>query len=341
VTDQMAPNVRGAIDDGVGRIVLDRPRALNALDLTMVTRMGQILDGWRGETLRAVTVESSTAGIFCAGGDIRRIRQNTLDELSDDSDAFFATEYRLNAALADYPVPVVALIDGVCMGGGLGISVHGRFRVVTERALLAMPETGIGFFPDVGASFFLPRLPGGVGTYLALTGARLAPADALAVGLATHHVHTERLAELVEALSTSSGPVDAVIREFSTAPEPRSEVWANRAAIDRVFHASGIDEIRRRLDRETGAWADDTRVALARVSPQSLQLALDLMLWGAQRTLHECLAAERAAARWVVRSPDFIEGVRAGLVDKDRSPLWGPSQYAGMDAAGTVRWVQG
>lgn len=331
--------VEGIVDGAIGRLRLDRPRALNALDLPMVTGMGELLDEWRHLPLRAVIVESSTPGVFCAGGDIRRIRQNSLDGAAGDSDAFFATEYRLNETLATYPVPIVAVIDGVCLGGGLGLSVHGPFRVVSERAVLAMPETAIGFFPDVGASFFLSRLPGGIGAYLGLTGARLTAADALACGLATHHVPSDRLGALVEAVAAGTGPIDGTLRNFATTPPTDAAgLTANRAAIDRVFGAASVDDVVRRLDAETGAWADATRAALTRASPQSLQVTLDLILWGAQRSLRDCLEAERAAARLVVQSPDFIEGVRAALVDKDRSPVWGASEYRGMDAQGRLSW---
>lgn len=334
-----APSIHGTVDGVIGRLVLDRPRALNALDLPMVTRMGELLDEWRDLPLRALIVESSTPGIFCAGGDIRQIRQNTLNGLGDDSDTFFTTEYRLNAAMATYPVPIVALIDGVCMGGGLGISVHGRFRVVSERAVLAMPETAIGFFPDVGASHFLSRLPGGIGTYLGLTGARMTAGDAIVAGLATHLVSSDRLGALAEALAANTGPVDAILRDLATTPVGASDLTEHRAAIDRVFRAARMEDIFSRLDAETGAWADATRDALTRMSPQSLQVTLDLILWGAQRSLNECLMAERAAARLVVRSPDFVEGVRAALVDKDRSPAWGASQYAGTDSEGRMSWI--
>ncbi|GAA3213868.1 enoyl-CoA hydratase/isomerase family protein [Microbacterium terregens] len=330
--------IRAMIDGSVGRIFLDRPRALNALDLGMVRRMTGLLDGWRGGSLRAITVESSTPAMFCAGGDIRRIRQNTVEDRLEDSDDFFASEYRLNAMMSGYPVPVVALVDGVCMGGGLGISVHGPVRVVTERALLAMPETAIGFFPDVGASYFLPRLPGGIGTYLALTGARLGPAEAIASGLATHHVTSDRLDALVAALTRDQGPIDGVLRDFATVPTAGADIATQRAVIDRVFTLPSIDAIMRQLDEESGEWASATRAALGSASPQSLELTFDLLVWGRQRSLKECLVAERAAARHVVRSHDFLEGVRAVLVDKDRSPIWGPSQYAGTDTTGTIAW---
>ncbi len=340
MSDPSSIGVRAVREGGVARILLDRPRALNALSLPMVRRIHGLLENWRGEPLRAITIESSTAGMFCAGGDIRRIRQNTLDGDLAASEEFFATEYRVNEMLASYPVPVVAVIDGVCMGGGLGLSAHGPFRVVTERAILAMPETAIGFFPDVGASHFLSRLPGGVGAYLALTGARVGAADALEIGLATHHVASWNLPALPRLLAEDHRPVDAVLRDLASVPAQGSALARHRGHIDLAFTASDVAGVFRRLGNDTGEWAGETRKLLENLSPQSLDLTLDLILWGRQRSLRECLDAERQAARYVVRSPDFIEGVRAVLVDKDRSPRWSESRYRGMSPDGTVRWAE-
>jgi enoyl-CoA hydratase len=332
---------------GIGRIVLDRPRALNALTLPMVQAIAEVLDRWRSEPLRAVTIESATPGMFCAGGDIRSIRQNTLDGNPAASEAFFTAEYRLNETLASYPVPIVALIDGICLGGGMGISVHGPFRIVTERAILAMPETAIGFFPDVGASYFLSRLPGSVGAYLGLTGARLQAGDAVDLGLATHYIASADLASVVPALAADIRPVDAVLRALASTPEP-SLLAADRPRIDAAFGSTSVAEILHRLQADSSPWAAQTQAALQRASPQSLRLTLDLLLWGRQRTLRECLDAEIAATRHVVASPDFLEGVRAALVDKDRAPAWtdpeyagtGP-EYAGTGPDGKIRWTPG
>ena len=337
--DQSPIGVDGIRHGNIARIRLDRPRALNALTLPMVQRISDLLEGWRSEGLRAVTIESSTDGVFCAGGDIRQIRQNTIDGNLIASDEFFAAEYRVNEMLASYPLPIIAIIDGVCMGGGLGLSAHGPFRVVTERALLAMPETAIGFFPDIGASHFLPRLPGAVGTYLGLTGARLDAADALEVGLATHHVASADLPALIRTLADDERPIDAVLRESASELPDEASIRAVRHRLDRAFTATSVEEITRRLAADDSAWAAETLAALRRSSPQSLRLTLDLLLWGTQRTLAECLSAERDAARFVVRSPDFLEGVRAALVDKDRMPVWTASRYRGTSSSGVVTWM--
>ena len=320
--DPPSVGVLSRTDGGIARILLDRPRALNALTLPMVRAIAELLKIWSSEPFRAVTIESSTDGVFCAGGDIRQIRQNTLDDDLAASEDFFATEYLVNETLATYPVPVVALIDGVCMGGGLGLSAHGPFRVVTERAVLAMPETAIGFIPDVGASYFLSRLPGGVGLYLGLTGARIRAADAVDIGLATHQIASSHLSLVVPALTEDRRPVDAVLRDLASAPTEPAQIAANRRRIDAAFAATSVEAIGSRLRADGSPWAVEALAALDGASPASLQLTLDLILRGRERTLRQCLDAERNTARQVVTSPDFIEGVRAALVDKDRAPLW-------------------
>lgn len=327
-------------EGGIGRIILDRPRALNALTRPMVKAIAEALERWRAEPLRAVTIESSTRGMFSAGGDIRMIRQNTLDGNLAASDDFFTAEYRMNETIASYSLPVVALIDGICMGGGLGLAVHGPFRVVTERAIVAMPETAIGFFPDVGASYFLSRLPGGTGTYLGLTGTRLRASDALDVGLATHHITSEDLPSVVPALNQDPRPVDAVLRDLaSSQPEP-SPLAEDRPRIDAAFSATSVEEILHRLQADGSRWAAQTQAALQEASPQSLRLTLDLIQRGKSRTLRECLDAELAAAQHVVQSADFLEGVRAALVDKDRAPVWTDSEYQGTGPDGQILWTR-
>ena len=338
--DQSEIGVDSVRDGNVARIVLDRPRALNALTLPMIQRISHLLESWRSERLRAVTIESSTEGVFCAGGDIRQIRQNTIDGNFDGSDRFFAAEYRVNEMLASYPIPIIAIIDGICMGGGLGLSAHGPFRVVTERAILAMPETAIGFFPDIGASHFLPRLPGAVGTYLGLTGARLDAADAVAVGLATHHVASTGVPSLIRMLAADDErSIDAVLRESASDLPHEASIRAVRHRLDKAFTATSVEEITRRLTADDSAWAAETLAVLRKSSPQSLRLTLDLLLWGKQRTLADSLSAELEAARFVVRSPDFLEGVRAALVDKDRTPVWTASRYRGTSSSGVVTWM--
>lgn len=321
MSDAGATPVLVRVENGVGRLTLNRPEALNALTIEMIQAVAEALRRWRDQPLRAVIIDSASPRAFCAGGDIRAVRQNTLDGCPQRSEAFFAAEYTMNRMLASYVHPVLAVIDGVCMGGGLGLSVHGPYRVVTERAVLAMPETAIGFFPDIGASYFLPRLPGAFGMYLGLTGARVTGAEAVRCGLATHlvtHADVEPLiggivagADLVESLSRVARPAG---------PEGPSASAA--AEIDHVFSAGSVADIRTRLASSHSDWARETAAVLDRMSPRSLEVTHDLISRGRDRTLDECLHAEFVAACVITRSHDFIEGVRAVLVDKDHSPAW-------------------
>lgn len=322
--DTAPPDVLTEVDRGVGRILLNRPKALNALTAGMVAAIDRALAGWEHVPLSAVVFASTSPKAFCAGGDIRTIREHSLAGDAGASERFFASEYRLNARIAGYPVPVVSLIDGVCMGGGLGLSVHGGFRVVTERAALAMPETGIGFFPDVGASYFLSRLPGAIGMYLGLTGHRLDAADALYTGLATHFVPADGLDAVADALADHpGGPVDVVLNRLAgRSPVAESGLAAVRGDIDWAFGAPTLGEIEKRLHHLDTSWAASALAALESASPQSLETTHALLARGRQRTLRECLDAELALARTTIRTPDFLEGVRAALVDKDRSPAW-------------------
>ncbi|MET7782136.1 MULTISPECIES: enoyl-CoA hydratase/isomerase family protein [Streptomyces] len=321
-----APAVEVLVDvhRGVGRILLNRPKALNALTTGMVVAIDRALAAWEHIPLSTVVLGSTNTKAFCAGGDIRTIREHSLAGNAEASERFFASEYRLNARIAEYPVPVVSLIDGLCMGGGLGLSVHGTFRVVTESAVLAMPETGIGFFPDVGAGYFLPRLPGAIGMYLGLTGHRLDAADALYTGLATHFVPADGLDAVGDALADNPrDPVDVVLNRLGgRSPVAESGLAKVRGEVDWAFGAPTLGEIEKRLHRLGTPWAAAALVAMAAASPQSLEITHALLARGRQRTLRECLDAELALTRTTIRTPDFLEGVRAALVDKDRSPTW-------------------
>ncbi|HWU21522.1 MAG TPA: enoyl-CoA hydratase/isomerase family protein [Nocardioides sp.] len=325
------PDVRIERLGDVGRIILDRPRALNAITLAMVERIRTALDDWRGAGLRAVTIESASDRAFCAGGDIRRIRENSLAGWHDASLRFFETEYAVNALLGSYPVPVVALVGGVCMGGGMGLSVHGTFVVVSPRASFAMPETKIGFFPDVGGSHFLPRLPGETGRYLGLTGARVSAADALALGLATHACSAEDLARLPHLIAEYDGPLEQLLRELAPGePGEPGRLAAVRPELDWAFSAPDLAGIGTRLadlvanagEGPAAAWAQETLAELAAASPYSMGVTDRLIVQGRQLDLEACLAMELATAAEAIRSDDFVEGVRAVLVDKDHAPRW-------------------
>lgn len=317
------------VKGGVGEIVLNRPKALNALDNTMIRDLYSTLVDWQADdSVHTVLVRSASPKAFCAGGDIRAVRAAVLEGDDDAVYRYFSDEYRLNQLVADYPKPYVALIDGVNMGGGLGISVHGSHRVVTENAVFAMPETAIGFIPDVGASHFLPKL-GGVGMHLALTGARLTAGDALELGLATHFVASSELDSLAAAIISDG--LDAALAALG--PGPASELAPHRAAIDEAFTGHDVAEIVARLEGSSADWAAQARDALASVSPWSLAVTAELLRRGATSdSLAECLGRELRAAVKMTRCHDFVEGVRAMLVDKDRTPAWSPARLAEVSA---------
>ena len=317
-------------DGRIGRIILNRPKALNAIDLPMIRACSRALDGWREDPhVHAVVIEGAGDRAFCAGGDIRALRQYELDGEHHRAEAFFREEYELNLAIATYPKPYIALIDGICMGGGIGVSVHAPYRVATEHAAFAMPETAIGFFPDIGATFFLPRLPGEIGTYLGLTGARMQGADAVHAGLATHFTRREDLPALSRALAEEGpgalGPQGASLPTFSLAPD--------RAAVDHCFGADSVPGIVQRLEVLGDDWAAKTLDTLRTVSPSALCWTLAALRRGADLTLPQCQAAELALTRTTMRHPDFAEGVRAMVVDKDRQPRWQPARIKDVDPA--------
>jgi enoyl-CoA hydratase/carnithine racemase len=306
----------------IGHILLNRPKALNALDLAMIRAMQAALDGWRDDpSVQAVVVEGAGGRAFCAGGDIRAIRALALAGDTASVEAFFAEEYALNASIAEYPKPYIALIDGVCMGGGIGLSVHGQFRVTTEAAMFAMPETAIALFPDVGGTYVLPRLPGALGVYLGLTGARLSGADAVHAGLATHFVPRAALPALLAALIADGA---AAVGSFAETPAPFT-LTPQRAAIDRCFGADSVAGIVATLKTDGSAWAAETLATLGHVSPSSVMWSFAAIRRGATLSLRAALAAELRLTRTVTKHPDFAEGVRAMLVDKDRHPHWTPA----------------
>ncbi len=306
-------------DGRTGHLLLNRPRTLNALDHAMVEALTHHLTAWRDNpAIHAVIIEGAGDRAFCAGGDIRAVRDAALEGNTALIERFFAEEYALNQLIAAYPKPYVALIDGFCMGGGVGISVHGQFRVTTEAGQFAMPETAIALFPDVGGTYILPRLPGALGMYLGLTGARLTGPDAVHAGLATHFVRRVALPSLRVDLARDGVAVIAAYAEslppFTLAP--------HRAAIDRCFSQPSIPAIIAALEAEATDWSRETLATLSRMSPASLIWSHRIITDGAGRTLPECLRAELALTRDVTRHPDFAEGVRAMVIDKDRNPKW-------------------
>jgi len=317
-----APTVITRRQGRIGRITLNRPKVLNAINRDMIRTIHGALDVWRNDpAVHAVVIEGAGDRAFCAGGDIRWVRDMVRSGCYDDIEAFFSDEYALNLAIARFPKPYVALIDGVCMGGGIGLAVHGSIRVVSDAALLAMPETAIGFFPDVGASFILPRLRPGFGMFLGLTGTRANGAAAAYTGLATHYVPRERIGTLADEIAKTG---IAVLVDAATPPPPSS-----MADISKGVHcvdAGSVAEIMNNLATLDSNWARETRAALRLMSPSSVLWSFELLRISARQQLEQCLDSELILTRHATRHPDFCEGVRAMVVDKDRSPRWSPSK---------------
>ncbi len=322
--------VRAWRDRRAGRIQLNRPKALNALDLQMVQLIHEALDGFRDDpAVHAVVIDAAGGRAFCAGGDVRAIREHGMAGEAEPIREFFAAEYALNQAIADYPKPYVAMIDGICMGGGIGVSVHGSHRIASERGVFAMPETAIGLFPDIGCTYVLPRLPGAIGMYLALTGARLTGADAVHAGFATHYVSSSKLDALNEAIARDGV---AVIAEYAEAL-PAFSLGTHRLVIDTAFSASSVSGILQALEADGGGFAQEALQTLRAASPSSIYWSFEIIRAGAFRNLKQCLAAELALVQKVTLHPEFHEGVRAMLIDKDRNPKWQPASLEAVDPA--------
>ncbi|GHC68412.1 enoyl-CoA hydratase/isomerase family protein [Limoniibacter endophyticus] len=304
-----------------GLITLTRPKALNALNHAMIAVMTEALVEWRNDPAVELIVVRGEGRAFCAGGDIVAVYHGGRQ--GNPPVDFFRDEYRLNTLIANYPKPYVALIDGIVMGGGVGISCHGSHRVMTEKTMFAMPETGIGFFPDVGGSHFLSRLTRNFGIYLALTGGRIKQGDALWAGLATHAVSSERLEMLTERLCRDGRP-DEALADITQHPAPESDE-ERLALIERAFAKLGVREILASLEAENSEMAQEILTMLRSRSPTSLEVALRQVKEGDGKSMEECMIMEYRIAAQMLKGNDFYEGVRALLVDKDNAPNWKPA----------------
>jgi len=305
-----------------GIVTLNRPKALNALTHGMVVAMKAQLDEWAGDpAIGTVVVRGAGERAFCAGGDIRALAESGRSGSSYALD-FWRDEYILNAAIKHYPKPYVALIHGIVMGGGVGVSVHGRYRVADNTAVFAMPETGIGFFPDVGGSYFLPRCPGETGMYLALTGTRLKVADTRYVGVSTHIAPQAQWNGIVDRFAAGDAPEHALAIFDNKIPAPLAE---HRTQIDRLFSAESIEAIMISLDADSDEWARVTAATIRTKSPTSLKLTFREMRKGKELSFDECMRMEYRMANRVLAGSDFYEGVRAVIVDKDNAPNWRPA----------------
>jgi enoyl-CoA hydratase len=321
VTDDVLISVEG----GVGRIRLNRPKAIHALTTEMCEAMSAALLQWRADpAVELVIIDHAEGRGFCAGGDVVMLQRSGNEDASDAKRFFFA-EYRLNHLLFTYPKPTIAIMDGITMGGGVGISQPCDFRIATENTRLAMPETGIGLFPDVGGGWYLSRLPGRVGQFMVLTGARLDGAECHYLNLATHYVEQAGLEELVDRIMKAPARAQGALGAAS-APVPPARIEANLPQITRLFASDSLEEVRAALEGDGSDWAQTELATVQSKSPLSCKVSLRLLAEGASRaSFGDEMKAEYSLAGRVVRTHDFREGVRALLIDKDNSPRWDPA----------------
>jgi enoyl-CoA hydratase len=319
-----------------GIITLNRPKTLNALTLNMVRAMAGALDWWeRDPEVTCVIITGAVGKAFCAGGDIRILYDLGKAGRHAEQLSFWREEYRLNRRIKLYPKPYLALAGGIVMGGGAGVALHGSHVIAGETFSFAMPEAGIGFFPDTGATFFLPRLPGYAGVYLALTGARMTCGDALAFGIAAAHVPSARHAGLAQRLAGGEDIAAAIAAE--KAPPPVSTLYPQSQLIERCFSAPTLPSILANLDDESRAGSDFARSAMQAMrskSPSSLAIALRQMQIGAKLDIEEALRTEFRIVSRIARGHDFYEGVRAAIIDKDHRPLWNPPGIESVEPTG-------
>ena len=329
--DEVICEKRGA----AGFITLNRPQALNALTHAMVRAIAAALDGWEHDpAIERVVITGAGERAFCAGGDVRALYDQGRAGDHGAQMRFWFDEYRLNHRIRTYPKPYVALIGALVMGGGVGVSLHGSHRVAGERFVFAMPEVSIGFFPDVGASYFLPRLPGRLGAWAGLTGGRFSAGDACALGLASSYTPPGRWAELAERL-TQPGSTQAIIAATSASPPPPA-LPGESLVIDHCFSSASLEDIVVRLDHAAAggsAFAASAAASMRRNSPLSMAIALMQLERGASLSFAQAMQMEYRIVSRICRAHDFYEGVRALIIDKDQAPHWQPSASGGLDPA--------
>ncbi|MDB5672381.1 MAG: enoyl-CoA hydratase/isomerase [Alphaproteobacteria bacterium] len=321
----MTDKIIARIEGGGGRLSLDRPKAIHALDLDMVLAMTEALVAWRSDPrVEAVLIDHADGRGFCAGGDVVSISKSAQGT-GAAARAFFFNEYRLNHLLFTYPKPIAVFMDGVTMGGGVGISRPCRYRIATDRTLFAMPETSIGLFPDVGGGWHLSRLIGRLPQFLALTGARLDGAECFALGLATHYVAHEDVDQLKADIARDPNRIEAYLAHAQAAPPP-ARIKQNRDLIRRLFAPTSFEGILAALAADPSEWAAKELATLRRKSPLACKISLRLLEKSAgMRDFAGEMGMEYALMAHVAGQPDFAEGVRALLVDKDNQPHWQPS----------------
>lgn len=323
------PSVLVSTDGHLGRLVLNRPRAINALTHEMVGLLTEALEAWRGDdSVQAVLLTGAGDRGLCAGGDIVSLYHDALSDRTEGP-AFWRDEYLLDIAIAEFPKPVVTVLDGIVLGGGIGISAHASHRIVTERSSIGMPEVGIGFVPDVGGALLLARAPGELGTHLALTAGSVDAGDALAIGMADHYVTSDRIDKLAAALSTTD--VDTAIAQVSAAA-PKASLLADRAWIDTAYAGDDLGVIVARLeDKHPDAAQAKAAQRVRRNCPTSCAVALRALRNATDFDLRQTLDQDLRLAIRLQARPDFVEGVRAQVIDKDRNPQWDPPTIETLD----------
>jgi enoyl-CoA hydratase len=316
-------------EGAVGLISLNRPKALNALTTEMCRTISRALYPWLADSgPAAVIIDHAEGKGFCAGGDVALVRRSAQEDGGAIGREFFDFEYKMNDLLFYYSKPAVAFMHGVTMGGGVGLALPCRYRVATENTLFAMPEGAIGLFPDVGAGWYLPRLPGRIGQFLALTGARLDGAECLWAGLATHYLPAEALPEAKAQIAADPGDIEAILAGLSVNPPP-ARLAGNAERIERLFASDRLEDILAALAADPSAWAAKELKAVASKCPTTSKVALRLFATRRADFAEEMALEYRLAARMIMRG-DFAEGVRAVLVDKDNAPRWNPATPQGV-----------
>jgi enoyl-CoA hydratase len=329
----MTDELLAPVDGDVGRIRLNRPKALHALTTAMCEDTITALQRWSADSgVSAIMIDHAEGRGFCAGGDIRMLAESGAKD-GAEARQFFFTEYQMNHLLFTYGKPTIAFMDGITMGGGVGLSQPCKYRIATEHTRFAMPETGIGLFPDVGGGWYLSRLPGRTGEFLALTGARIDGAECLALGLATHYLPSEMLAGVKSDIAGNPDAIEAILGAASVEP-PEARIVGNREAIDRLFASDRYEEILAALEADGSDWAQKELATLHGKSPQTCKVALHLLAQGVALTdFADEMRMEYRVGAHVVQRHDFLEGVRAVIVDKDNAPQWNPDSAEGVSDA--------
>ena len=319
------------VKESLGLITLNRPKALNALTLSMVRKIHPKLKEWENDSsIKYVLIKAQGEKAFCAGGDIRALHDWGKNN-EDEAIGFYREEYTLNQYIKRYPKPYISLVNGIVMGGGVGLSVHGSHRIAGENYSFAMPETGIGLFPDVGGSFFLSRLKYEAGTYLALTGSRIKAADAIFLQTATNFVKSENFSSIINDLSKGERDPGDIITSYSSSPDEESEFEMISDFSLKNFKGNTIEEIIDNLKNNNSDLATKILSIIGTKSPTSLKVALRSLQLGRKNSFEDCMKMEFRMVNKVMNDHDFYEGVRALIIDKDNKPSWSPKSIEDVE----------